>query len=71
MLDGDRVEGAIVDAAAPSTVLLFNKEYGGRVRVVTDADEARIKHGLDLVFELDLLTMGVPVGLDGDRFGVW
>lgn len=70
MLDSDGVKGAIVNAAAPSFVLLFNEENGGRVRAVTKTDEAEIKHGLDLVFEFGFLTMGVPIRFDGTGFGV-
>lgn len=70
VLDGDGVEGAIINATAPGTVLLFYEEDGGRIWVVTEANEVGVEHGADLVLELCLLAMGVPVRFDRDGLGV-
>ena len=67
ILDGEGVQGAVVDAETPGAIRLLDEEDRRRERRVAAADDALLDHGGALALQLVLVRRQVPVGADDHR----
>jgi hypothetical protein len=71
VLDGDGVEGPVVDAEAPRAVGFLDQQDGGRERRRAPANEALLHHDGTLPLKFILVRHRVAVGTHGDGRGAW